>query len=197
MMLVPYFVLFMLLGSKAFGQDVILKPAMENRTTIAGYLLSNAIDTSDVYFVRDSMLLPLISKQFGMLSILIYNRDGNMIRYTGSSFSCVNPAFYLRDMCNLKGYPIDRVNNLNDLHSYMLPYGNVVNKQYDFTVVLLFTKTFAIKLGSDNITEWYKSIDRRCNVRVIKLSMDIQDSWSKYSRTLGLKFYEKLAQRHD
>ncbi len=173
----------------------IKKPDIENRESITKKAHKFGLDTTNIVSVS-SADFPYIMKRVSVPNASIYDAKGKYVEYRLTDTSCnkglfdfipnlnLNTAYNKPDSLSLKQqWPKYRDLNGNKLS---LP------EPADF-YVLIYWNVWTGKLNKDHVKIWedLARANKNCNVKVIKVNLDIQDHWEQTEKEKWRKAFRK------
>jgi hypothetical protein len=182
----------MVIMKKMYG---IKDPDIENEKSIKKKVLKFKLDTSNIVTVNSRDFPKVLGAQ-GIPDCSIYDKNGKYIEYRRTDTSCNAGLF-------------EFIPNLNPINSYRQPDSLSLDKQYskyrdlkgntlteiaaaDFYVLIYWT-VWTGKLNSDHVKPWedLAKANKNCNVKVIKVNLDLQEWWDKKDRDQIIEAWSK------
>lgn len=164
----------------------IKKPDIENKKTILKKAEKYGLESSNIVTVNENNFLRTLSGQ-SIPDGAIYNKDGKYIEYRQSDTSCNAGLFQFIPELSLqnKYNVIDSLVLDNELIKYRDLEGNKIAKiePADFYILIYWT-VWTGKLNKDHVKVWedLANENKNCNIKVIKVNLDIQEYWSEKER---------------
>jgi hypothetical protein len=173
----------------------IKKPDIENRESITKKAHKFGLDTTNIVSVS-SADFPYIMKRVSVPNASIYDAKGKYVEYRLTDTSCNKGLF-------------DFIPNLNLTTAYNKPDSLSLQQQWpkyrdlngnklslpepaDF-YVLIYWNVWTGKLNKDHVKIWedLARANKNCNVKVIKVNLDIQDYWEQEEKEKWRKAFRK------
>ena len=174
----------------------IKKPQVENENSILRKALKFGLDTSTIFTVSGKDFLQELHGK-SIPDGAIYDANGKYIEYRSTDSACNSglfqfiPALRLNQSYNQP----DSLKLRDELVKFRDLKGNEINKldQADFYLVIYWT-VWTGKLNKDHVKLWEKSAKENnyCNIKVLKVNLDIQESWSKEEKETIEKAVRKI-----
>ena len=177
-----------LMTTLCLAQEIVFlpnvqKPRLETKTSVFDYLLSMHIDTANCYFINEDKVDRTLDQTLGMPVLMIFDKEGNQLEYTTTKKGCVNPAFQLSTLDSRHKYKLD---TLNTLPGYMGNYTSYnaqpahVDQEVDFTALNFWVKFLGTYDNNEKVRDWEQILkkNKSIKVRIVKVNMDAQQSWS-------------------
>jgi hypothetical protein len=173
----------------------IKQPDIENRESITKKANKFGLDTTNIVSVS-SADFPFIMKRVSVPNASIYDAQGKYVEYRLTDTSCNKGLFEFIPNLNLTT-AYNKPDSLS-LQQQWLKYrdlnGNKLaqTEPADF-YVLIYWNVWTGKLNRDHVKIWedLARANKNCNVKVIKVNLDIQDHWEQTEKEKWRKAFRK------
>ncbi|MBI1223387.1 MAG: hypothetical protein GC180_12340 [Bacteroidetes bacterium] len=159
------------------------KPNIENETSIRKMALKFGLDTANIVSVNSKDFLPILKK--GLPEGGIYDKAGNYIEYKKTDSSCNAGLFQIIPSLTLNGqynHPDSAETLYDQFHKFRDLKGDTLAEPEPADYyVLIYWSVWTGKLNKDHVKIWedLAKNNANCNVKVIKVNMDVQSYWDK------------------
>ncbi len=165
----------------------VIEPRIENKESVFQYLNSMGIDTNENYYINEKHVSTTLKQTADMPVLFLFDRHGFKLKYTGDRVACTDPTYLLATLRPNHGFPIDTSELLNSYLNNYVPYSNnhlALNDDYDFTVLIYWVRFLGDFDNNEKVKRWESILHRNefSRVRVIKINMDVQETWSTEAR---------------
>jgi hypothetical protein len=194
-------ILLLSLLTLASCQPIMMKiygikdPEIENQKTITKRALKYELDTSDIVTVSSKEFLNVLNGQ-SIPDAAIYDRNGKYIEYRLTDTSCNAGLFQFIPSLNLttKYNQPDSADLKTELNKFRDFEGNILKQPEaaDFYMLIYWT-VWTGKLNKNHVKIWedLAKDNKNCNIKVIKVNLDIQEYWEEQEREKIVKAMSK------
>ncbi len=164
----------------------IKKPGIENEKSIIKQALKYKLDTTNIVTVSSKNYFDVL-KGKGIPDAAIYDKDGKYIEYRQTDSSCNAALFqFIPELSLTKQYTkTDSLTIRQELNKFRNLKGYPVKslEKADFYVLIYWT-VWAGRLNKDHVKIWedLANNNQNCNIKVIKVNLDIQEYWDEQER---------------
>ncbi|OJV54053.1 MAG: hypothetical protein BGO31_11850 [Bacteroidetes bacterium 43-16] len=165
----------------------IKKPAVESKVSILKTALRYGLDTTDMYTVAAKDFLGTFSAR-PLPDILVFDSAGNYIEYRNADTYCNGVLFDFIPSLHPEGiYPKagtttlqEEMKKLRDIDGHEL---STALEKADFYLLIYWTVWMG-KLNKDQVKVWEQLArqNKKSNIKVLKVNLDIQQSWAPETR---------------
>ncbi len=190
--------LFLLVSCKPLMRKMyqIKDPGIESKASILKKALRYGIDTSGILTVNAADFLTTLSAQ-SLPDIAIFDSSGAYIEYRSTDSACNSGLFDFIPALHPNG--VYRKTGKTNLHKELQKLrdidGNVIatsDEKADF-VLLIYWSVWLGKLNKDHVKVWEQLArqNKQCNIKVLKVNLDIQAFWPQETKTFILQSIRK------
>lgn len=174
----------------------IKKPAVENKVSILKTALRYGLDTVDMYTVAAEEFLGTFSTR-PLPDILVFDSAGNYIEYRNADTYCNGVLFdFIPSLYPEGAYQKTKKTSLQeelkklrdiDGHELSSPL-----EKADFYLLVYWTVWLG-KLNKNQVKVWEQLAgqNKKSNIKVLKVNLDIQESWAPETKTNLLQSIRK------
>lgn len=174
----------------------IKDPGVESKTSILKTAMRYGIDTADILTVRPEDYLATLSAQ-PMPDIAVFDNEGAYIEYRSTDTSCNSGLFDFIPALRLEGNykKTGKMNLQQELNKLRDINGNILSapiEKADF-YLLLYWSVWLGKLNKDHVQVWERLAkqNRHCTIKVLKVNLDIQESWPPATKEQLVQMMDK------
>lgn len=174
----------------------IKDPGVENKASILKTAMRYGIDTSGIFTLRPEDFLVTLSAQ-PMPDIAVFDSAGAYIEYRNTNTSCNSglfdfiPALHPEGSYRKTGKTSlqEELKKLRDINGNAL---SLPPEKADY-YLLFYWSVWLGKLNKDHVQVWEKLAqqNKNCTIKVLKINLDIQESWPPATKEHLLQLMRK------